>query len=86
MELRIKLVPNARKNEITGWEDHPDFGRLLKVRITERAINGRANQAAIKFLAKQLGVPKSTVKLVKGHITRLKIFQVPDSARLTDLR
>ena len=52
MELRIKLVPNARKNEIAGWEDHPDFGRHLKVRITERAINGRANQAAIKFLAK----------------------------------
>ena len=84
MELRIKLVVNARKNEFAGWEEHPDFGRHLKVRITEGAINGRANQAAIKFLAKRLGVPRPTVKLVKGHITRLKIFQVPDSARVPE--
>ncbi len=82
MELRIKLVPNSHKNEFAGWEDHPDFGRHLKVRITERAVNGRANQAAIKFIAKKLGVPKTTVKLVKGHITRLKILQVPDAAKL----
>ena len=78
MELRIKLVPNARKNEIVGWEDYPDFGRHLKVRITERAINGRANQAAIKFLAKQLGVPKTTVKPVsythlRAHETSLHL-------------
>ena len=84
MELRIKLVPNARKNEFAGWEEHPDFGRYLKVRITERAVNGRANQAAIKFLAKKLGVPRTMIKIVKGHITRLKILQVPDSVRIPE--
>ena len=84
MELRIKLVPNARKNEFAGWEEHPTFGRYLKVRITERAVKGRANQAAIKFIAKRLGVPKTMVKLVRGHITRLKILQIPDATRLPE--
>ena len=84
MELRIKLFPNARKNEFDGWEEHPDFGRYLKVRITERAVSGRANQAAIKFLSKKLGVPRSTIKIVRGHITRLKILQVPDLAKVPD--
>lgn len=82
MELKIKLELSARKNEIVGWEEHPSFGRHLKVRITEQAVNGRANQAAITFLAKRLGIPKSMIKLVKGHITRLKILSVPCATKL----
>ncbi|MCL4128990.1 UNVERIFIED_CONTAM: hypothetical protein GTU68_046188 [Idotea baltica] len=79
MKLRIKLTPNASKNEILGWEQpNADEPRYLRVRVTDRAVGGRANQAAIKFLAKRLGIPRSRIILIAGHISRFKTFEVPD--------
>jgi uncharacterized protein YggU (UPF0235/DUF167 family) len=83
MKLRIKLTPNASKDEIQGWEQpNPAEPRYLRVRVIERATGGRANQAVIKFLAKKLGVSRSRIILASGHISRLKVFEIPDETRL----
>jgi uncharacterized protein (TIGR00251 family) len=82
MDLKIRLTTNSFKDEIIGWEETPQFGRYLKVRVTARPVDGKANLAAIKFLAKRLRIPRSQIKIVRGHISRLKTFQVPDSVKL----
>lgn len=80
MKLHVRATPNARTSEITGWEDDPRAGRVLGVRIAAPPIDGKANTAIREFLAKALGLPKSSVVLEKGDTSRIKTFAVPDSA------
>ena len=48
--VRIKIVPNASKNELVFSED------LLKVRVTAQPIENKANKALIEFLSKNFKV------------------------------
>jgi len=78
MHLRVKVSPNAKCSEIVGWEQEPNVGRVLKVRVAAPPTEGRANAALRALLAKSLGVPKSQVALEKGDSSRLKTFSIPD--------
>ena len=76
MKLAIKATPNARKNEILGWENDPIAGRVLKVKIAAPPVEGKANKAIISFLASELGLSKSAVSLEKGETGRIKRFEL----------
>ena len=81
MKLAVKVTPGASRREIIGWEeDHPQAGRVLKLRIAAPPVEGKANKEVIAFLAKFLGVPKSAVELLHGSSGRIKLLQIPDSA------
>jgi uncharacterized protein (TIGR00251 family) len=67
----VRVVPRASRNEIAGV--HRD---ALKVRLTAPPIEGRANEALIAFLAKQLGVRKSQVEIVAGTTSRRKMIRI----------
>ncbi len=82
MKLRVRATPNARQSEMIGWEDDPQVGKILRVRIAATPVDGQANAALRDFLAKALGVPKSKVVLEKGSSSRFKTFDVPDDVRL----
>ena len=82
MKLRIRATPNAKQSEILGWEDDPTAGRVLRVRVAAPPVEGKANAELRGFLAKTLGVPKSQVLLDKGGTSRVKVFEVPDDAKL----
>lgn len=56
--LKIKAVPNSSKNEICGL-----FDDALKVKIKAPAVENKANEELVKFFAKLLKVPKSSVIL-----------------------
>ncbi len=45
---------------------------VLKVKLTAPPVNNAANRMSIKFLAKALGVPKSSLEIVSGHTSRNK--------------
>jgi len=78
MLLRVKATPNAKQSDIVGWEEEPNVGRVLRVRIAAPPTEGKANAALRDFLAKSLGVPKSQVELQKGSTSRIKTFRIPD--------
>ena len=59
--LKIKAVPNSSKNEICGL-----FDDALKVKIKAPAVENKANEELVKFFAKLLKVPKSSVILKSG--------------------
>ena len=67
VELKIHAVPRASKNEIQGLHDN-----ALKVRLTTPPIDGKANQALIKFLSKTLHISKAQIQLVRGETSRHK--------------
>lgn len=65
--LLIKVVPNAHKTEIVGWE-----GDKLKVRVAAPPEKGEANQELIAFLSKQFKIPKSHIEIESGTSSRIK--------------
>lgn len=82
MKLFVSIVPNARSNEVVGWENDPRSGMVLKVRITAPPVEGKANAAVREFLAETLGLSKSAVVLERGSSSRLKLFTIPDGTIL----
>ena len=80
MKLAVKVTPGASRSEIVGWEEDPHAGRVLKLRIAAPPVEGKANREVVAFLAKRLGVPKSSVELLHGSTGRIKLLQIPDEA------
>ena len=78
--LELKVIPNAPRDEIAGW-----LGEALKVKIHAPALEGRANDAVLDFIAEQLGVPRRTVTLLRGDKSRHKVLRI-DGLELTALR
>lgn len=86
MKIALKVTPGARKNEILGWEeDYPQIGRVLRVKIAAPPVEGKANKEIVAFMAKTLGIPKSSVELLHGSTGRIKLIQVPDETDLSPL-
>ena len=71
MRLAVRVIPNARRTEFSGRRD----GELL-LRLNAPATEGKANKAAVEFIAKNFAIPRSRVKLVAGEKTRHKIFEL----------
>jgi len=51
-------------------------GSLL-VRVREPAVEGKANRAVVELLAEYFNVPKTNVRLVSGHKSKVKFFELP---------
>lgn len=69
--LRIHAQPGAKRTEIAGLH-----GDALKVRVAAPALEDRANEALVAFLAATFAVPKRAVILVSGSKSREKRFEV----------
>jgi uncharacterized protein (TIGR00251 family) len=65
--LRLHVQPRASRNELAGFHDD-----ALKLRLTTPPVDGKANRAVLAFLAKLLGLPKSSLSLVSGQKSRTK--------------
>jgi uncharacterized protein (TIGR00251 family) len=65
--LAVSVVPNARKTEAVGLHDG-----ALRVRLAAPAIEGRANDALVQWLARALGVPRGAITLRHGALGRRK--------------
>lgn len=72
MKISVHIKPNSRHREEVMKNDDD----TLTVYIKAPAIDGRANAAAIKLLAKYFGVASSKVKLVRGAASKYKIFEI----------
>jgi UPF0235 protein MSMEG_3845 len=72
MKVSVHIKPNSRHREEVVKNDDD----TLTVYIKAPAIEGRANAAAIKLLAKHFKVAPSKVKLVRGATSKYKIFEI----------
>ena len=69
--FEVRVAPRASHNRVIGVRDG-----VLKVALTAPPVEGAANEALIKLLAKQLGVSKSAVEIVRGERGRNKLLRV----------
>ncbi len=65
--LSLMAVSRASSTDLAGLE-----GEALRVRVTAPPVDGAANDALIRFLARVLGVPRSRVKMLSGETGRRK--------------
>ena len=72
MKISVHLKPNSRHREEVVTNDDGS----LTIYTKAPAIEGRANLAAVKLLAKHFGVAPSKVKLVCGAASKYKVFEV----------
>jgi uncharacterized protein (TIGR00251 family) len=69
--LRLRVQPRASREELVG-----ERGGALLVRLTAPPIDGQANAALVRFLARRLGRPASALRLVHGTGAREKVLRV----------
>ncbi len=80
MIINIKVVPNASKNSIEGWENE-----RLRIRVRGVPEKGIVNENLITFLAKELGIAKSKIKILSGHTSRLKRIEIEGVSSIEEL-
>jgi uncharacterized protein (TIGR00251 family) len=76
--VKIKAIPGTSKTEAAGVT-----GGRLRIRIAAAPEGGKANNALVAFLAKELGCPKHDIEIVSGEKSRLKTAAVPLSGETT---
>jgi uncharacterized protein (TIGR00251 family) len=67
----VRLQPRASKDEISG-----EVAGALKVRLHAPAVENRANEALIEFLAGLLKTPRSAVRILGGERSRTKRIEI----------
>lgn len=69
--LSLHVQPGTKQSEIAGLH-----GDALKIRLAAPPVEGRANEALLKFIAEKFEVPPRNVELVSGAASRRKRLRV----------
>ena len=71
MELRVRVTARASRDELAGLRDG-----VLHVRVTAPPVDGRANQAVCRLIARAVGVGKTSVTVTRGERSRDKVVRI----------
>ncbi len=80
MKLVIKVVPRSSRQ---GFAPDDEVG--IKCYVQSPPEGGKANKELIRLLSKQLHVPQSSVVLLYGGGTRVKMFELPFEKELQEV-
>lgn len=75
VNVAVKVQPGARRPGVGGLAPGAD-GQRLRIAVSEKAEDGRANRAACAALARSLGLPASAVRIAAGASSREKLLAV----------
>lgn len=68
--IKVHLTPKASRERIGE-----QFGGAVKVWVSAPPVDGKANTALLKLLAKRLKIPKTRLKIISGETSRNKVLQ-----------
>ena len=71
LQLSVRVQPGARREAVVGI-----YGDALKIAIAAPAVDGKANDALIRFLATWLSVSRSQIAIVTGLTSRSKVVRI----------
>lgn len=71
MRIAVHVTPKAGRDEVSGWR-----GTELAVRVSAAAEGGAANRAVCALLARAVGVPQRSVRVVRGQTSRHKQVEI----------
>jgi uncharacterized protein len=69
--LSVKVHPRARRTRLAGR-----LGEAWKLDLAEPPVEGKANDACVRFFAELAGVPQSRVRIVAGLTSRTKVVEI----------
>ncbi|MDQ5824017.1 MAG: DUF167 domain-containing protein [Chloroflexota bacterium] len=69
--IKVFVAPRSSANKLVG-----EHNGAIKIALTAPPVEGAANKALVEFMAKLLGVPRSSVSLVSGETSRQKMVRV----------
>lgn len=71
VRLQVQVMPNAKRTEVAGMH-----GDALKIRLQAQPIEGKANDALVRFIADVLKLPRSAVSVSHGQTSRRKLLEI----------
>lgn len=79
--INIYVQPRASKTAVVGMHDG-----CIKIRLAAPPVDGAANAALVEFVADQLAIAKSRVRITAGLTSRRKTVEVDGvtAAQLAD--
>lgn len=80
VDLRVRLQPRAKRNAIVDERDG-----VLRVSVAAAPVDGQANAALCKLIAKRAGVARGRVSVVRGERSREKVVRV-EGVEMGELR
>jgi len=74
VRLAVQITPNAKNTEVIGL-----LVDVLKIRLQAQPIEGKANEALIRYIADTLHVPKRAVHITHGQTSKRKMLEIKAS-------
>ena len=72
MKIEVKVKPRSKTEGVTKEMG----GDVYVVRVKEPPVEGKANRAVLKLLARHFGVPESRLRIVSGLTGKNKVIEV----------
>jgi uncharacterized protein (TIGR00251 family) len=79
--FEVRVQPRASRDEVAGV-----YGGALKIRLRAPALENKANEALVEFLAELLKRPKSAVRILGGERSRTKRIEILGATKQDVLR
>jgi len=79
VRIAVQISPNAKRSEVLGV-----FDDALKIKLQAQPIEGKANEALVKYIAGALKVARSSVAITHGHTNQRKLLEVASGALTPD--
>ena len=76
MRLAVRLTPRGGRDAIEGFGEDEAGRPLLKARVAAPPVDGEANTALVRLIAKALGVSCSAVRIASGGTARVKVLEI----------
>jgi uncharacterized protein len=70
-QIEIRLRARAHRDELIGMRDG-----VLQARVMAPPVDGKANRALCRLIAKRFGVAQSKVSVVRGERSREKLVRI----------
>ncbi len=68
--VKLRIVPNAKRDEVVG-----EYGDAVKIKVAAPAVEGKANEALLEFVAEKLRVHRRDITLISGEKSRDKLIE-----------
>jgi uncharacterized protein (TIGR00251 family) len=69
--LKLRIVPNAKRDEVVG-----EYGDAVKIKVAAPAVEGKANEALLEFVAEKTGIHRRDITLIAGEESRDKVIEL----------
>lgn len=74
--ITVKVHPRARRTRVAGR-----IGDVWKLDLAAPPVDGKANEACVRFFADLAGVPQSRVRIVLGLTSRTKVIEIDGASQ-----